>query len=56
MFVQPIACLHTRKDKLFGEDQKASLNDVQRAFGEMQARFTIIQNSSLAWDKEILMI
>jgi hypothetical protein len=42
------------KKKYFAKAQKAVCKDVERAFGVLQARFTIIRGQALIWDVETL--
>ncbi|XP_024011387.1 uncharacterized protein LOC112086648 [Eutrema salsugineum] len=40
-----------QKSKLFATTQESVRKDVERAFGVLQARFAIIKNPALSWDK-----
>ncbi|KAG7577748.1 Harbinger transposase-derived protein [Arabidopsis thaliana x Arabidopsis arenosa] len=51
-FIQSIRLPQTRKATLFATKQEAVRKDVERAFGVLQARFHIIKNPALVWDKE----
>ncbi|CAL9218143.1 unnamed protein product, partial [Arabidopsis halleri] len=51
-FIQSIRLPQTRKARLFATKQEAVRKDVERAFGVLQARFHIIKNPALVWDKE----
>ena len=53
-FIQSITEPQTEKARLFAQHQEAARKDVERAFGVLQARFTIIRKPSLAWDEEQL--
>ncbi|XP_024004407.1 putative nuclease HARBI1 [Eutrema salsugineum] len=51
-FVQSIPSPQGEKAKAFAKRQESIRKDVERAFGVLQARFTIIKNPALFWDKE----
>jgi len=51
-FIQSIRLPQSRKATLFATHQEAARKDVERAFGVLQARFHIIKNPALVWDKE----
>ncbi|XP_024016848.1 uncharacterized protein LOC112090241 [Eutrema salsugineum] len=51
-FVQSIPVPQDEKDKLFAQKQESVRKDVERAFGVLQARFAIVKNPALIWDKE----
>ncbi|XP_023633251.1 uncharacterized protein LOC111828755 [Capsella rubella] len=51
-FIQSIPLPQGDKPSLFAEKQEACRKDVERAFGVLQARFAIIKNPALIWDKE----
>ncbi|XP_021734051.1 putative nuclease HARBI1 [Chenopodium quinoa] len=53
-FIPAIKHPQTGKHKLFTKKQESYRKDVERAFGVLQARFTIIRQPSLAWSTEIL--
>uniref|UniRef100_A0A0D3DNS6 DDE Tnp4 domain-containing protein n=1 Tax=Brassica oleracea var. oleracea TaxID=109376 RepID=A0A0D3DNS6_BRAOL len=50
-FVQSIPLPQGRKASLFASHQEAVRKDVERAFGVLQARFAIVKNPALTWDK-----
>ncbi|XP_024004398.1 uncharacterized protein LOC112081857 [Eutrema salsugineum] len=50
-FIQSIKLPQGRKSKLFATTQESVRKDVERAFGVLQARFAIIKNPALCWDK-----
>ncbi|XP_048603562.1 uncharacterized protein LOC111203417 [Brassica napus] len=50
-FVQSIREPQGPKASLFATKQEAVRKDVERAFGVMQARFAIVKNPALLWDK-----
>uniref|UniRef100_A0A0D3EE55 DDE Tnp4 domain-containing protein n=1 Tax=Brassica oleracea var. oleracea TaxID=109376 RepID=A0A0D3EE55_BRAOL len=50
-FVQSISLPQDPKASLFAKQQEAVRKDVERAFGVLQARFTIVKNPALLWDK-----
>ncbi|XP_013617368.1 PREDICTED: putative nuclease HARBI1 [Brassica oleracea var. oleracea] len=51
-FIQSISIPQGPKAELFAERQEAARKDVERAFGVLQARFAIVRNPALLWDKE----
>ena len=51
-FIQSISLPQGPKAELFAKVQEATRKDVERAFGVLQARFAIVKNPSLSWDKE----
>uniref|UniRef100_A0A0D3E394 Nuclease HARBI1 n=1 Tax=Brassica oleracea var. oleracea TaxID=109376 RepID=A0A0D3E394_BRAOL len=53
-FIQSIPIPQGPKAVLFAQYQEAVRKDVERAFGVLQARFAIVKNPSLFWDKELL--
>uniref|UniRef100_A0A0D3C2B0 Myb-like domain-containing protein n=1 Tax=Brassica oleracea var. oleracea TaxID=109376 RepID=A0A0D3C2B0_BRAOL len=50
-FVQSIPLPQGPKASLFATHQEAVRKDVERAFGVLQARFSIVKNPALLWDK-----
>ncbi|XP_020887609.1 uncharacterized protein LOC110230057 [Arabidopsis lyrata subsp. lyrata] len=50
-FIQSISLPQTEKAFLFATHQEACRKDVERAFGVLQARFAIVKNPALLWDK-----
>ena len=50
-FIQSISMPQGPKAVLFAQQQEAVRKDVERAFGVLQARFAIVKNPSLFWDK-----
>ncbi|KAG7568238.1 Harbinger transposase-derived protein [Arabidopsis thaliana x Arabidopsis arenosa] len=50
-FIQSISLPQTEKASLFATHQEACRKDVERAFGVLQARFAIVKNPALSWDK-----
>uniref|UniRef100_A0A0D3EHY1 DDE Tnp4 domain-containing protein n=1 Tax=Brassica oleracea var. oleracea TaxID=109376 RepID=A0A0D3EHY1_BRAOL len=50
-FVQSIPLPQGPKASLFATYQEAVRKDVERAFGVLQARFAIVKNPALFWDK-----
>ena len=51
-FIQSIRLPQGPKAELFAERQESTRKDVERAFGVLQARFAIVKNPVLVWDKE----
>ncbi|XP_013596032.1 PREDICTED: putative nuclease HARBI1 [Brassica oleracea var. oleracea] len=51
-FIQSISLPQTPRAQLFAQHQEAVRKDVERAFGVLQARFAIVKNPALLWDKE----
>uniref|UniRef100_A0A0D3C1I9 DDE Tnp4 domain-containing protein n=1 Tax=Brassica oleracea var. oleracea TaxID=109376 RepID=A0A0D3C1I9_BRAOL len=50
-FIQSISIPQGPKAVLFSQHQEAVRKDVERAFGVLQARFAIVKNPALFWDK-----
>ncbi|XP_033128723.1 uncharacterized protein LOC103871690 [Brassica rapa] len=50
-FIQSISIPQGPKAVLFAQNQEAVRKDVERAFGVLQARFAIVKNPALCWDK-----
>ena len=50
-FIQSIPIPQGLKAVLFAQHQEAVRKDVERAFGVLQARFAIVKNPALFWDK-----
>ncbi|XP_019089183.1 PREDICTED: uncharacterized protein LOC104733772 [Camelina sativa] len=50
-FVQSIPLPQDQKASLFAQHQEFVRKDVERAFGVLQARFAIVRNRALFWDK-----
>ncbi|XP_048606696.1 putative nuclease HARBI1 [Brassica napus] len=50
-FIQSISLPQDPKSALFAKQQEAVRKDVERAFGVLQARFAIVKNPALFWDK-----
>ncbi|KFK24055.1 hypothetical protein AALP_AAs70484U000200 [Arabis alpina] len=51
-FIQSIPLPQGPKASLFAQRQEAVQKDVERAFRVLQARFTVVKNPALFWDKE----
>ncbi|XP_010474396.1 PREDICTED: uncharacterized protein LOC104753911 [Camelina sativa] len=51
-FIQSIPLPQSPKASLFAERQESARKDVERAFGVLQARFAVIKNPCLLWDKD----
>uniref|UniRef100_A0A0D3BHF4 DDE Tnp4 domain-containing protein n=1 Tax=Brassica oleracea var. oleracea TaxID=109376 RepID=A0A0D3BHF4_BRAOL len=50
-FIQSIPLPQHPKAVLFAQHQEAARKDVERAFGVLQARFAIVKNPAMFWDK-----
>ncbi|XP_024016181.1 uncharacterized protein LOC112089666 [Eutrema salsugineum] len=50
-FIQSIPLPQSEKARLFATTQESVRKDVERAFGVLQARFAIVKNPALFWDK-----
>ena len=50
-FIQSISIPQGLKASLFAQCQEAARKYVERAFGVLQARFAIVKNPALSWDK-----
>ena len=50
-FIQSIRLPQVPKAVLFAQHQEHVRKDVERAFGVLQARFAIVKNPALFWDK-----
>ena len=50
-FIQSIPIPQGPKAVLFAQRQEAVRKDVEHAFGVLQARFAIVKNQALFWDK-----
>ncbi|XP_048596481.1 uncharacterized protein LOC125578185 [Brassica napus] len=50
-FIQSISLPQGAKAELFDKVQESTRKDVERAFGVLQARFAIVKNPALLWDK-----
>ncbi|CAN1121157.1 hypothetical protein LINPERPRIM_LOCUS2012 [Linum perenne] len=53
-FVKSVPLPQGPKHKLFAKKQEAARKDVERAFGVLQARFSIINGRSRMWCKDII--
>ena len=53
-FVKTIPCLQGLKRKHYAATQESIRNDVERAFGVLQARFAIVRGPARFWDEETL--
>ncbi|XP_024004963.1 uncharacterized protein LOC112082100 [Eutrema salsugineum] len=51
-FIPTIPLPQDDKASLFATTQESARKDVERAFGVIQARFAIVRNPALFWDKE----
>ncbi|XP_018466855.1 uncharacterized protein LOC108838411 [Raphanus sativus] len=51
-FIQSITRPQCDKTRLFAKRQESARKDVERAFGVLQARFAIVKNPALTWDKK----
>ncbi|XP_024014990.1 putative nuclease HARBI1 [Eutrema salsugineum] len=51
-FIQSINLPQSEKEQKFAKVQESVRKDVERAFGVLQARFAIVKNPALIWDKE----
>ncbi|KAG2299088.1 hypothetical protein Bca52824_035560 [Brassica carinata] len=51
-FIQSIRLPQSQKHSLFAQTQESVRKDVERAFGVLQARFSVVKNPSNLWDKE----
>ncbi|XP_024013889.1 uncharacterized protein LOC112087979 [Eutrema salsugineum] len=51
-FVQSIPLPQDLKTRCFAKHQESVRKDVERAFGVLQARFAIVKNPALIWDKQ----
>ncbi|XP_024013926.1 uncharacterized protein LOC112088011 [Eutrema salsugineum] len=51
-FIPTIPLPQDDKASLFATTQESARKDVERAFGVLQARFAIVRNPALFWDKE----
>ncbi|XP_023644546.1 putative nuclease HARBI1 [Capsella rubella] len=50
-FIQSIRLPQSPKHSLFAKRQEAARKDVERAFGVLQARFAMVKNPCLLWEK-----
>ncbi|XP_062218858.1 uncharacterized protein LOC133918803 [Phragmites australis] len=53
-FVKTITSPQGNKKKLFSQAQEGARKDVERAFGVLQARFSIVRGPARFWDQETL--
>ena len=53
-FVKTIPCPQGLKKKHFVKAQESARKDVERAFGALQASFTIVRGPTRFWDEETL--
>ncbi|KAL0696564.1 hypothetical protein Bca4012_063744 [Brassica carinata] len=51
IFIKSISLPQGPKAELFAKIQEATRKDVERAFGVLQARFAIVKNPTVFWDK-----
>jgi hypothetical protein len=51
-FMKTISLPQTQKHKLFAEYQEGARKDVERAFGVLQSRFTIIRRPARLWNRK----
>lgn len=47
---------NTPKERVFSQAQKSVRNDVERAFGILQARFAIVRQPGKLWNQDVLRI
>ncbi|XP_048613007.1 putative nuclease HARBI1 [Brassica napus] len=50
-FIQSISNPQSPEEQLFAKVQESTRKDVERAFGVLQARFAIVKNPTILWDK-----
>ena len=50
-FIQSISNPQSPEEQLFAKVQESTRKDVERAFGVLQARFAIVKNPAILWDK-----
>ncbi|KAL0658050.1 hypothetical protein Bca4012_078635 [Brassica carinata] len=50
-FIQSISNPQSPEEQLFAKVQESTRKDVERAFGVLQARFAIVKNQAILWDK-----
>ena len=50
-FIQSISNPQSSEEQLFAKAQESTRKDVERAFGVLQARFAIVKNPAILWDK-----
>jgi len=53
-FIKSISQPMGNKNKYFAKAQEVARKDVERAFGVLQSRFTIVRGPSRVWDTETL--